>query len=191
MTGSTCTTDQDMGLRTGEWLLALGSGPAADIEIAFDFQTDFALLERALRCGGQWDRLEVARVDVAVMSRSIEGSYLAEGCYRTLATRGLKRHHALADALALRAAYLGVTDTSVRMARVVHSDAFRRLVAMVAAWFDPAVRVQFDTEAWVHRWFLHPMIELDRKRPLDIVEEPNGPARLEECLRQVENGVCA
>jgi hypothetical protein len=122
---------------------------------------------------------------------SVHGSYLAETCYRDLAARGLKRHHALADALALRAAYLGVADTSVRMTRAVHSDAFRRLVRILGGRFDPADLAGFDTEAWVHRWFLQRLIELDRQRPLDIVEEPDGPARLEECLRRLEFGGCA
>ncbi len=38
----------------------------------------------------------------------ITGELSAEACFRELNNRGLQRHHALADALALRAAYIDV-----------------------------------------------------------------------------------
>jgi hypothetical protein len=185
--GTVCATEQEAGPRTAQWLLGLGS---ARIEIAFAFQEDYALLQRLLREPGQGDRVtELAPVDIAAMSLSAEGSYRAEACYEALATRGLGRHHALADALALRAAYLGVSDTALRMARAVRSDAFRRLVAMLVRWADPAYPHRFDAEAWLQRWFLRPLIGFDGRRPLDLVEEPEGLKRLEEILVRITFGV--
>ena len=186
--GTARTTEEDIGRRTAEWLLTAASEPEARVEIAFDFETDLALLLGALQRSDRWDRIEVASVDVAILSRSIDGSYLAEACYFDLAARGLKRHHALADALALRAIYLGVKDTSARMTRIVHSEAYRRLVAMVIGWIDPAYPGRFDAEAWLHRWFLDTSIDLENRRPLEIFEEPDGPARVDECLRRLEGG---
>jgi hypothetical protein len=50
----------------------------------------------------------VIPVNVNSITGTIIGELAAEACFRELGVRGLKRHHALADALALRAAYVSV-----------------------------------------------------------------------------------
>lgn len=101
-------TEWEIGRRTGEWLLALASESKARVEIAYDYSTDFELLEYAVRDAGLWDRVRavVLPVNVAGLTGTIDGELAAEACYVELGTRRLRRHHALADALALRAAYV-------------------------------------------------------------------------------------
>ena len=54
-----------------------------------------SILNGASRCSGS-------------LTGTVIGELAAEACFRELGARGLKRHHALADALALRAAYAAV-----------------------------------------------------------------------------------
>ena len=100
----------ELGRRGGEWLLALAVECGGRLEMAFDYGTDFELFDFAVRDAGLWDR--VGEVVIPVNVNSLTGTFVgenaAEDCYRSLSSRGLKRHHALADALALRAAYRAV-----------------------------------------------------------------------------------
>jgi hypothetical protein len=50
----------------------------------------------------------VVPLNIGSLTDSLTGDYESEECIRSLAHRGIGRHHSLADALALRAAYLGV-----------------------------------------------------------------------------------
>jgi hypothetical protein len=118
--GAACT-EWEMGRRTGEWLLELAqrSQGSTRIEIAFDYSTDYGLLEYAIRDAGLWDRVRefVLPVDVGALTGTPEGDIAAEECHRELRRQGLSRHHALADALALRAAYVAVRASATAMAR--------------------------------------------------------------------------
>lgn len=109
---SSIGTPWEMGRRTGEWLLDLaGAAPGQRIEVAFDYSTDFALMEYAIRDSGIWHRVQevVVPINIDVLTGTFVGEDAAETCFRELSrTRNLHRHHALADALALRAAYLAV-----------------------------------------------------------------------------------
>lgn len=98
------------GPRAGDWLLDLAGGARTFVEIAFDYAMDYELLEYSVREAGLWDRVRdvAVPVNVAALTSSVGGQFAAERCCRGLARRGLKPHHALADALALRAAYLAV-----------------------------------------------------------------------------------
>lgn len=109
-------TAWEMGRRTGEWLLGLAAESGTRIEIAFDYSTDYELMENAIRDSGLWDRVRevVSPVNVGVLTGTIDGEIAAEECLRELGTRGLQRHHALADALALRAAYMAVKDKALK-----------------------------------------------------------------------------
>lgn len=100
-------TELEMGRRTGEWVLALSTETRASIRVAFDYSTDYELMENAIRDAGLWDRVRevVVPVDVSALTRTTAGELAAEECFAELRTRGLRRHHALADAHALAAAY--------------------------------------------------------------------------------------
>lgn len=52
-------------------------------------------------------------VNIGVLTGTIDGELAAEECFRELGKRGLHRHHALADALALRSAYLAVKEKAL------------------------------------------------------------------------------
>ena len=102
-------TEWEMGRRTGEWLLALAKESDTRIEVAFDYSMDYELMEYVIRDAGLWEQVRevVLPVNVNPITATITGELAAEECFRALGQRGgrgLKRHHALADALALRAA---------------------------------------------------------------------------------------
>lgn len=106
-------TEWEMGRRTAEWLLGLAAESETKVEVAFDYGMDYELMEYAIRDCGLWDQVRevVLPVNVNPITGSITGELAAEECFRELGKlggRGLKRHHALADALALRAAYMAV-----------------------------------------------------------------------------------
>jgi hypothetical protein len=118
--GAACS-EWEMGRRTGEWLLDQAARAKAEtgtqsaemgtrVEIAFDYPTDFELLEEVIRESRLWDQVrEVVRpVNVAKLVGTSAGELAAEEAFAKIRSRGLKRHHALADAWALRAAYLAV-----------------------------------------------------------------------------------
>lgn len=115
-------TPWEMGRRAGEWLLKRAGGGQGDIagriEVCFDYSTDFELMEYAIRDAGLWDavRQVVRPVNVNAVTGTIEGELAAEECFRELSRRGLQRHHALADAIALRAAYLAAKAAALDMA---------------------------------------------------------------------------
>lgn len=94
---------RDMGRRAGEWLQRLAER-SGQLELVSDCRLDIELLEGALGHAG------VLHVLSKVSSRSIVAGVDeradAESLFERIARqRGLQRHHALADALALRAAH--------------------------------------------------------------------------------------
>lgn len=120
VTGAACT-QWEMGRRAAEWLLGLAAESGHKVNVAFDYATDYELLEYAVRDAGLWDQVrEVVRpIDVDAITGTITGELAAEETFRELdVVRGLRRHHALADAHALRAAY----RAAVRPLRVIFLD---------------------------------------------------------------------
>lgn len=108
----------DMGLRVGEWLIGLAAesqNPDEIIDIAFDYGMDYELLEYSIRDTGLWEQVRelVSPVNVNPITGTVAGELAADECFRELRCRGLHRHHALADALALRAAYMAVKDAAL------------------------------------------------------------------------------
>lgn len=99
-------TRKELGHLVGAWLVELGH---SSIDVAYDFHTDYDLLERALQCAGLWERLKdvlrpthigylICQDDFdAAMDRSWADSFVANG---------IERHHALADARALKCGFL-------------------------------------------------------------------------------------
>jgi hypothetical protein len=110
--GASCTA-LEMGRRAAEWLLKIASNSKPPLTIAFDYSTDYELLEYVIRDAGLWDRVRevVVPLNVNEVTGTITGELAAEYCYEQLCKpggRGLHRHHALADAMALRAAYVAL-----------------------------------------------------------------------------------
>lgn len=176
-------TEWEIGRRTGEWLLRLAGESGNCVEVAFDCSTDYKLMEYAIRDSGLWDPVReiVIPVDVGALTGSPEGEIAAEECFRELARRGLRRHHALADANALRAAYIAVKAVARQMTSTTHSGAFRRLA-------KHALHLGFD-EAWLRSWLRAPAFGLGGRRPEDVLEEPDGLEALKDLLGRIAHGV--
>ena len=156
--GAGCTA-WEMGRRTGKWLLGLAAECGERVEVAFDYSTDFGLLEEAVRDAGLWDRVRevVWPVNVASLVGTVEGELAAEACLQQLAPRSLARHHALADALALRAAYLQVKASAMAWAGRSRTD--NEVVQRTTAP-PPVLFLDFDG-------VLHPdEVYLERGRPV-------------------------
>lgn len=186
--GATCT-EWEMGRRTGESLLALAERAGTPVEVGFGYSTDYELMENVIRDCGLWDRVRevVIPVNISPITGTIEGELASEESFRGTGKRGLKRHHALADALSLRAAYVQVKDSSVRLSRFVHTDEFRRLVAVIVDMADPADPPRGDPEASLRRWLLTEVRALNGRRPLDVAMEPGGV----EQLQRIIGAICA
>ena len=111
----------EMGRRVGEWLLGFAESAASRVEVAFDYSVDYELMEYAIRDCGLWDRArEIIRpVDICRLTGTIEGELAAEECFRELSRHipPLSRHHALADAWALRHCYLAAKRAALEIAQ--------------------------------------------------------------------------
>lgn len=111
-------TEWEMGRRTGEWLLEVAQSSGLRVSVASDYLTDYELMEHAIRDAGLWERVRevVQPLDIDRITGAIEGELAADERFREMQrTRGLSRHHALADALALRAVYLAVRSEVLRL----------------------------------------------------------------------------
>lgn len=73
---------------------------------------DYELLKRSLEDAGHWKHLRqrLRPVDIDDLTGRAEGLQAAAAELAQLRSRRIGLHHALADALALRAAYLAVTQ---------------------------------------------------------------------------------
>jgi Protein of unknown function (DUF2384) len=175
-----------MGRRTGEWLLGLADHTRTRVDVCFDYPTDWALLEGAIRESGLWHRVEgvVNPVDVAMLTGNIESELAAEACFESLRARDLRRHHALADALALRASYKSIKGVSVLMARAVHSGNFRRLVD-----FAKTNKLHYFDEARLRSWLMQHAPGLGGRRPAEVITEPGGLELVQDLMGRIEHGV--
>lgn len=103
----------EMGLRCADWLLqqaARSSQSGGSLVIAFDYEPDYALLEECIRDANRWEavRAVIQPFQVTPEYRVFEANLGADAAYQALRKRGLERHHALADAHALRAAAIAL-----------------------------------------------------------------------------------
>lgn len=105
---SACAASE-IGRRTGEWLMAL-KPISAVISVAFDYAVDWELMRDALASAGLWEQLRdrLEPVDAIGILHSPEGEIAATHCFDEIRRRKLFRHHSLADAMALREAYVAV-----------------------------------------------------------------------------------
>jgi hypothetical protein len=201
--GAACT-EWEMGRRTGEWLLSLAgesrnSSPGSleslgRIEVAFDYSTDYELMEYVIRDSGLWDRVRevVVPMNVGALTGSPEGEDAAEACFREQHRRHLARHHALADACALRAAYIAVKAVAREMASktsrrsdFVHSPDLRRL--LLAASGGQAIAP--EKEGYLRAWLVTKSFALEGRLPIDVLDEPGGLELVEAVLLRLAYNV--
>ena len=107
--GSTAAR-QAMGQRTAHWLLDRVSRCGQPVLIAHDYALDFQLLVQLLQETGQWGVVghQLLPQNVADVSACFDAALAADAAYEWVGKRGLERHHALADAHALRASCFAV-----------------------------------------------------------------------------------
>lgn len=107
---SKCSASE-LGYRAGEWLIARAADAGGQITVAYDYDDDFALLRDAMMETSLWERVRPLLVpeNVDSLTGRVEGGRAAEASWlESSLYRELERHHALADALALRAAWRAV-----------------------------------------------------------------------------------
>ena len=98
-------TQADLGCRVHEWLTGLGLGPH---EVAYDYHADFDLLQASLESAGLWESIRKSLIPTHVgylLDQVDVERAMVESWSDSFAADGIERHHALADARALRAGY--------------------------------------------------------------------------------------
>lgn len=83
-----------------EWLDALG---AVDVDMVYDFSTDYLLVEQLLAAAASPPKVRLHPTNVSYLLDDQDGRRAADSAWEALESlRGISRHHALADAYALR-----------------------------------------------------------------------------------------
>ncbi len=86
------------------WLAQRG---CKSLHVCYDWSVDFNLLESLLQeLGASCELRLLEPCNLSILNTEPHAEAAREAAYHLLGTRGLCRHHALADAWALRAAYL-------------------------------------------------------------------------------------
>lgn len=94
-----------------EWLDALG---AADIDMVYDFGTDYLLVEQLLAAAACPPKARLHPTNVSYLLDDQDGRRAAESAWKVLeSVRGISRHHALADAYSLRLRFATVHPPAV------------------------------------------------------------------------------
>lgn len=173
-------TEWEMGRRAGEWLLMLATESGERVDVAHDYGVDYELLEYCVRDAGLWDQVRehVLPLNIDLLTGTVEGQLAAEDAYRLLSKRGIGRHHALADAWALRAVYVSVKDVAIRLSRLTHDGKLTRLLAGTTL-----------TESWLRGWLLLGVPALGGRRPLDLLDEPGGFDRVAHTIQCMYHSV--
>lgn len=100
---------QEMSERTGQWL-ARQAERHGTLNLVYDDPGDFNRLRDLLRRSWCWEAIAplLVPLDVTEFAGRLDYEMGRELAYEWLKPRGLGRHHALADAHALRAAWYGI-----------------------------------------------------------------------------------
>ncbi|MBW8843593.1 MAG: hypothetical protein JF607_01290 [Burkholderiales bacterium] len=92
-----------------EWLDGLG---AADVEMIYDYSGDYLLVEQLLAAAPRPPRARLHPTNVSYLLSDEDGLRAADSAWEMLeSARGIKRHHALADAYSLRLRFAIVHPT--------------------------------------------------------------------------------
>lgn len=172
-------TEWDLGQRVGGWLLDVAQvSPGGRIELCYDYGVDLDLLVGVLEECNLWPqvRLVAGERNIARLCDGIGPELASEAAFRMLRRRpqALYRHHALADALALRAAW--------RTWRLAHDRGgdFLQLLRVVGE----------RQEGWLYEWLAAPATALGGRVPLDVLDEAEGLQVVVDALHRIEGG-CA
>lgn len=183
-------TESELGRGAGEWLLAQAIQSGGRVEVAYDFEADIEQLETAIREARLWERVGrvIVPVNVDQLTGTIEGELAVEECFRSMQKRGLRRHHALADAYALACAYRAVKDTNVRLSRFAASDQFQMLIQ--AATLGAAVKglAGFDAPRWLRDWLVLDLEALGKRRPMDAIDGSDGADHFKDIVGDLVRG---
>lgn len=96
----------ELGAHLLQWLDGLG---ADDVEIVYDYNVDFLLVERLLASADAPPTATMQAVHVGYLLDDLDGKAAAASAWQAIeAVHGIARHHALADAIALRARFEAV-----------------------------------------------------------------------------------
>ncbi|MEO7916750.1 MAG: hypothetical protein ABIR16_03835 [Dokdonella sp.] len=106
----------ELGRHVDKWLSGLRR---TSIAVVYDYEADFDLLRNALvsaMCWGRWSKVLVPH-QVGFLSREHASNEAMDSSWTASMQRdGIGRHHALADARALREGYAAVHDAQRRRA---------------------------------------------------------------------------
>ncbi|MDY0748728.1 MbcA/ParS/Xre antitoxin family protein [Paucibacter sp. R3-3] len=172
-----CASEAAMGMRVGEWLLNVAaSDDSGRIELMFDYPTDYELLVGALEECGLWPRVQAVTGIRNIANETGLGVtvWTREAAFRALRQRSmpLGRHHALADALALRSAWKAWT---------LYADRHWQFVRMQSI-------VGVERNDWVFEWIALPAPALGGRIPLDVLDQQDGLELVLDALHRVEGG---
>ena len=177
---SVCDSDWSLGRRVGEWLLGVAQSDAGSsgLRLLYDAPADLALLVGVLKECNLWPEIRIlsSERNVAGQTGRIGCELASEAAFRSLRRRSppLHRHHALADAIALRAAW--------RTWHLVHERAVD---------FAVLLRIVGDKqEAWLYEWLAFPAFALGGQVALDVLDRDDGLRVVADALCRVEGG-CA
>ena len=108
-----CRDDDEIGQRVGNWLLDLARRDGT-VELVYDDKIDADLLETALQKAGMWSALQHHMqwsIASYLREQRVVDDAMAASWAHSLSHDGLERHHALADARALRAGFVAMHGT--------------------------------------------------------------------------------
>ena len=173
-----------------DWLLRVASSsPDGRLELAYDYNVDLELLTGLLMQGDKWSAVQavVGHRNVGAQTSASEPRLAAEACLRNLRTRRppLMRHHALADALALRASWQAwhlVHGTAPELAGVRRAMRATDEVAGAAPQADgPSAE---DRAERTFAWLTSCSDAFDGRAPLELVGTLGGAERIEAELNR-------
>lgn len=175
-----CDGESALGHRVGDWLLHVAERDASRrVELLYDYNIDLELLVDAMGQADVWSDVRAVSSDrnIAHQVSEVTPRLAAEARFRSLRTRqpALARHHALADALALR--------TSWQACRLVHDRAPDLARLRDASGIDAQ-----DGERRLFDWLVSPNLSFGGRAPLDFVDAPGGIDQIESELRMVARG---
>lgn len=171
----------ELGRLVGEWLVALGE---ASLLVCYDYSADMDLLERALTDAGFWDRLKSVIVSQhvgyligePVVERAMDVSWRA-----SLAGNGIDRHHALADARALREGYVAMHGVGLS---VVPCEAATECAEEAT---EPTTT---DLTVEHVEWFQHEMTSLQRLRDDEGDDRDDAPEGTPILFLDIDDVIC-
>jgi hypothetical protein len=99
-------SELEMAQRLSMWIDSLDVDA---LEVLYNFNVDFLMIERLIALMGQPPRCKLVPAHVGYLIGDADAEAAAALCWHQLVSaRGLRQHHALADALALRAGVAAV-----------------------------------------------------------------------------------